>query len=300
MGKGTVEAIKSLRKEGITSGFKVIITGKGGAGKTTLTVLLAQAFVNLGYKVLAVDEDPQMNLPFALGYPLEKAACLKPLSQNLDYIEEKTGARPGTGWGSFLRLNPPVEDVVERFGIKLNENLSFLVMGTIVQPATGCLCPENALLDAVMKHISLRQDELILLDTQAGVEHFGRALAKGFSQCLVVTDATFNAMAVAAHAVKLAKGIGIKHVHLVLNRIAGEKEKQKAQALMTKFNLENQVSHIFILPQEDKLFDLEPAVIDFYYQFPESVLTQEIENMARCLEKCEIVYPLSGQICYRR
>lgn len=41
-------------------------------------------------------------------------------------------------------------------------------MGSVIQAAAGCLCPENALLDAVMDYISLREGEAILMDTQAG------------------------------------------------------------------------------------------------------------------------------------
>ncbi|WP_457571637.1 ATP-binding protein [Desulfovulcanus sp.] len=286
MSRSFKDEIRSLRKEKGTSGFKVIVTGKGGAGKTTITALLSQAFISRGYKVLAVDEDPQMNLPFALGYPLERIKELIPLSQNADYIEEKTGARPGESWGGFLRLNPPVEDVVDRFGVALDNNLSCLVMGTVRKPATGCLCPENALLDAVVKHISLRQDELILMDTQAGVEHFGRALAKGFSQCLVVTDATFNSMSVAMHAADLAKDIGIERIHLVLNRIDSEKTKQRALDLLAHFGKkETDFSSVAILSREEQVFDFEPAVIKFYSSCPESHLIQAIEDMADNLEK---------------
>ncbi|MBT8763867.1 AAA family ATPase [Desulfohalobiaceae bacterium Ax17] len=288
MSKKFKDEIKSLRKEKGTSGFKVIVTGKGGAGKTTTTALLSQAFINRGYKVLAVDEDPQMNLPFALGYPPNQVKELVPLSQNADYIEEKTGARPGESWGGFLRLNPPVEDVVDRFGVSLNSNLSCLVMGTIRKPATGCLCPENALLDAVVKHVSLRRDELILMDTQAGVEHFGRALAEGFSQCLVVTDATFNSMSVAIHASDLARDIGIKHIHLVLNRIDGEKTKQRALDLLAHFGKkETDFSSVVILPREEQILDFEPAVINLYSSCPESPFVRAIEEMAESLEKYE-------------
>ena len=56
-----------------------------------------------------------------------------------------------------------------------------MVMGTVVQAATGCICPENALPDAVMDYTVLRKREAILMDTQAGMEHFGRAVSEGFS-----------------------------------------------------------------------------------------------------------------------
>ena len=154
----------------IKKGFRVVITGKGGAGKTTLTALLCHLFAKGKYKVLAVDEDPQMNLPYALGLPQETCERIVPLSENADYIEEKVGARPGEGWGAFLSLNPSVDDVVERFGFENKVGVKLLVMGTVTEAGKGCLCPENALLAAVMQHIDVRENETILMDTQAGVE----------------------------------------------------------------------------------------------------------------------------------
>ena len=212
--------------------FRVVVTGKGGVGKTSLTAMLARLLARDSYRVLALDADPQMNLPYALGLPRDRARALVPLSHNSDYVEEKTGARPGSGWGLFFRLNPDVDDVVERFGVVANDDVRLLVMGSTVQPAAGCLCPENSLLAAVANAVSLRRGEVILLDTQAGVEHFGRALSQGFRHAVVVTDPTFNGVQVALHAAGLARELGIPAIHLVVNRVRNEADLERVSEIL--------------------------------------------------------------------
>ena len=244
------------------NGYRVVITGKGGVGKTTLTSCLATQLARNGITVLAVDEDPQMNLPHALGMGVEAAGRIVPLNLNHGYIEEKTGIRPGaSGWGAMFKLNPDVNDVVERFGVNVSNNLNLLVMGTVKQAGGGCLCAENVLLDSTIRHLALRNNEAILLDTQAGVEHFGRALAKGFNHCLVVSDDTFNALNVAEHSARLARESGISHVSLVINR-----GKQGTAEKMARFDdyrgagLAKNFDSVFLLPFEPLLETLEPAV----------------------------------------
>ncbi|KAA0256871.1 ATP-binding cassette domain-containing protein [Deferribacter autotrophicus] len=262
--------------------FKIVITGKGGVGKTTLTSCIAKLLAMRGMNVLAVDEDPQMNLPYALGLPIEEASKIVPLNKNLDYIEEKTGVRPGKSWGSLFRLNPRVEDVVQRFGIKVDDNLNLLVMGTVVQAAAGCLCAENVLLDSVIKHLALRDNEVIILDTQAGVEHFGRALSKGFSQCLVISDSTFNALSVAKHSAELARQIGIPYVHLIINKVKNNNEKQLTRfETMTQSDFSNLFDSVFYLPSEPRFEALEPDVTRIFYE--NSLYIVEISKLVESL-----------------
>ncbi len=242
--------------------FRVVITGKGGVGKTTLTSCLAKVLARDGINVLAVDEDPQMNLPYALGLGVAQASKIVPLNLNSAYIEEKTGINPGkSGWGSLFKLNPDVADVVERFGMKVADNLNLLVMGTVKQAGGGCLCAENVLLDSTIRHLALRENEGILLDTQAGVEHFGRALSRGFSDCLIVSDDTFNALNVACHSAELARQIGIPNVCLVVNRANdGTADKLARFENETGKPLSERFDSHFLLPSEPRLLELEPEV----------------------------------------
>ena len=48
--------------------FTIVLSGKGGTGKTTVSSLLVRSFIEMGEKpVLAVDADPNANFHEALG-----------------------------------------------------------------------------------------------------------------------------------------------------------------------------------------------------------------------------------------
>ena len=241
---------------------RIVVTGKGGVGKTTLVALLARTLARRGQTVLAVDADAQMNLAWALGMPPAEAEAIVPLSDNADYVEEKTGARPGSGWGMLVRLNPQAEDAVERFSVRAPDDVRLLVMGSLHQAALGCLCPENTLLAGAMAAVALRPGELILMDTQAGLEHFGRALARGFGQALVVTDPSFNGVSVALRTARLAVDLGIPTVHLVVNRVHGPVDVDRVEGYLAGADAGTRPAFAsrHLLPEDDRVRAAEPAV----------------------------------------
>jgi len=235
---------------------KVIVTGKGGVGKTTLTAILARLSHQMGRSVLAVDEDPQQNLGFSLGYPQEEAGNLLSLSKRFEYIKEKVGISPGEGYGQAYILNPDVSDVVDRFGIELEPGLSLLVMGGVEQASSGCLCPENALLESVIRYIRVREDEMIFLDTQAGLEHFGRAIAGGFGQAIIVAESSYNSLSVAADAARLAGQLQIPVIHLVINKCRNENDQVKVKKIIDP----SLFTTIRFLPFDPRVWDTEPDI----------------------------------------
>lgn len=233
----------------------ILYLGKGGVGKTTLSAVLARVLARAGRSVLAVDADEQRNLGPALGVTEE----VTPLAAEADYVEEKTGARPGEGSGGLLCLNPDVADVVDRMGVAAPDGVRLLVMGGLRQAGGGCLCPEHALVQAVVGAMRLRRDEVVVMDTHAGVEHFGRALVRGFDQVLVVADPSANAVRVGMESATLAAEMGIGDIRLVVNRVRRPEDLSRALGHMAPGE-QLVFSRIHVLPEDEATELADPAV----------------------------------------
>jgi CO dehydrogenase maturation factor len=202
--------------------MKLAITGKGGVGKTTLTALMAQSYADMGRQVLAVDADPSPCLAGALGFPDELRMELKPIAEMDALIEERTGAKPGTV-GGFFTLNPRVDDIPERFSV-LHRGVRLLEMGSVDLGGSGCICPESAMLKTLFTHLLFRDDDILLLDMYAGVEHLGRATVDFVDAMLVVVEPTRRSLGTARQIRKLANDIGLQRLYLVGNKVRNDEE----------------------------------------------------------------------------
>ena len=242
---------------GKTGGIRIVIAGKGGVGKTTLTAIIAHLFSRKGLQVLAVDGDPQQNLAVTLGITPERAGQIIPVSKSVEYLREKTGAGQDISPGGLLTLNPDVSDVIDRFSIPVTDNLRLLVMGGVRMAGAGCLCPEYTLLAAILRHMPLLQEQVVLLDTPAGMEHFGRAVADGFETALVISDPSYNALSVARESAILARQIGIKNRILVVNRSGSPEDIRKVQVICKEEGL---FLKVFYLPADPEVVRSEPVV----------------------------------------
>ena len=240
-------------------GSRIVVVGKGGVGKSTLSALLARILARRGFSVMAVDADEQRNLAATLGVDIGTATSIVPLAEDADYIEEKTGARPGEGAGGMLRLNPDTSDLVDRVSVPAPDGVRLVVMGGVRRAGGGCLCPETALVASAVAGMHLHHEDVVVMDTHAGVEHFGRALARGFDTAIVVVEPSFNAVQVGVESATLARELGIDSLHLAVNRTRSQDDVDRVLAHVDRLG-GFPFASVTALPFDRSVVDGEPAV----------------------------------------
>jgi CO dehydrogenase maturation factor len=251
--------------------MKVAVSGKGGVGKTTLSSLLARFWARKGFRVLAVDADPDANLGSALGID---TSDLVPVAKMEQLIHERTEHRAGTV-GSFFKMNPKVDDLPEALG-REKDGVRLLVMGTVKKGGGGCICPESVLLKALVNHLVLYDKDRVIMDMEAGIEHLGRGTAQGVDRLIIVVEPGRRSIETAAKVKQLTADIGLKKIAAVGSKVRSSEEEE-----FLKKNLED-IPLIGILPFSEEIAraDLEsrPPNID------DPEISRSIEKIAKALE----------------
>lgn len=237
--------------------MKLAVSGKGGVGKTTFSALLIRTLNAQGKRVLAIDADPDANLAAALGIP--DADKIVPIAEMKELILERTEAQPGT-IGGFFKLNPKVDDLPDSLSAKL-ENIKLMRLGGVKKGGGGCICPESTLLRALMLHIVLARDEVVVMDMEAGIEHLGRATASAVDKLIVVVEPGRRSMDTAGNIKKLASEIGLKNIGLVGNKIRGQKDEEFLKKHLSDFEFLGFIRHDEALIEAD-LDGVSPYDVD--------------------------------------
>ena len=253
--------------------MKLAIVGKGGVGKTTLAAVLARRLARAGRPVVAVDADPDANLPSALGVPPEQVP--EPIARMRELILDRTDARD-EGAGLFFKLNPKVDDLPEKFSVDVG-GVKLLVLGTVETGGKGCMCPEGTVLKALLQHLLLRVADDVVLDMEAGLEHMGRASAAGVDAMIVVVEPGLRSVQTASRIRKLAEDIGIRRVFAVVNKLRGEDERSAVEAAL------KDVEIVGALPYSEGLAraDLEGRSVDV----EDAAFADAVEGVCEGLEE---------------
>lgn len=202
--------------------MKIIATGKGGAGKTTIISILAKLLVNDGHRIMVIDTDPSMNLAMSLGVPFD---MLTTLADNKAILREKLGVggrEDDKAHGHVHEIDEGgMDDLISSYTVLTGDKIRVMVMGTIPYGGAGCICSSVTLVKLIIQALEKTKPYLdfIIVDSQAGSEVMGRGLAADYDFNLVVTETTPKSLDVAKHVMKLARDINVKKQMVIVNKV---------------------------------------------------------------------------------
>jgi CO dehydrogenase maturation factor len=255
---------------------KIAVSGKGGAGKTTISALLCLYFESRGREILALDADPDTNLALALGF--EDAESLAPVTAMKSLIEERVGSDRDSV-GSYFRLNPRVDDIPERFS-KRKGKIRLLAMG-MRGPGKGCACPDNVFVKELVSHVLTTEKQVIILDMEAGIEHLGRGTVKAVDCFIIVVEPSKLNLDSARRISKWAGEIGIGNIAFISNRIRDLPWENK----LLQENLPRNIPIISHFPYSEELMVRDEEGIRL--PAPGSAVMGALEKVGKYLAKIE-------------
>ena len=193
--------------------MKISVCGKGGSGKSTIVTLLANEAQTRGYRVLVVDSDESNTGLFRmLGFD-------HPPVPLMELVGGKEGLKRKMGQPSVLsEIQIQTSRIPDKYLLQ-KDGLKLVAIGKIMQSLEGCACPMGVLSREFLKKLLLAEDELAIVDMEAGVEHFGRGVDTSIDSVLIVVEPPLESVNIAQKIHDLASGIGVKNIWAIMNKV---------------------------------------------------------------------------------
>ncbi len=204
------------------SGRRISVCGKGGSGKSTTVALLANEFARQGHRVIVLDSDESnacLHWMLGLDEPphplLELVGGKKNVQRQMrqTYSDDEQPQMSVLAQPEFSVRELPPEYVAEKDGKRL------LAVGKIHQALEGCACPMGVLSREFLKKVQLADDETLLVDMEAGIEHFGRGVETSIDAVVVVVEPSLESVALAEKIKQLASEAGARFAGAILNKV---------------------------------------------------------------------------------
>ena len=203
--------------------MKIAVSGKGGAGKTTISGTIARALARSGTPVIAVDADVNPMLGISLGLGMDGTERLAGIRQELS-----------EGASDHDKHEHTIEGLVERFGVDAPDGVRVVVASRVDMPDHGCLCC-GVSADRLLRELE-GMDRTVLGDLEAGVGVLTRMEAGSLDMVLVVANPTPKSIEVARRAVLTAVARESR-VLVIANRIASDEDLEAIRAVLGEHDM---------------------------------------------------------------
>ncbi len=209
--------------------MKIAVCGKGGSGKSTVLTLITKSLLNTGKKVVVLDSDESnSSLYWMLGFdslplPLmdslggKKKVQKKLIERFKDGFKEPEISIWMEDEITYKSLMPKF--VLEKQGVKLIQT------GKIHQALEGCACPMGVVTREFLKKYRLEPEEVMVIDMEAGIEHFGRGIEQSVDQVLSVIEPSLESISLAEKISELSRSVGACFKGGILNKIMSQDQE---------------------------------------------------------------------------
>lgn len=206
--------------------MKIILCGKGGCGKSTVATLLARAYQKAGKNVLVIDSDES-------NYGLHRQLGFELPEDFTHYFGGKKGAyrvfdEKGRVFDSRWRFS----DIPEAF-MSGEENLHLMAIGKIAEAEEGCACGIGFTGKMFLDNLDAEDGDIVITDTEAGVEHFGRGLDRCADVILMIIDTSYESIHLSEKIYDMGKALE-KPVFFVINKADAEQAAMVRETIRDK------------------------------------------------------------------
>lgn len=245
--------------------MKLGIAGKGGTGKTTLVGTMAREFARRGHRVTAFDVDPQPTLAMTLGIDLQAAENVSGVPTDLFDLAVQDRQLTGA-------------EIVERYGLRGPDGIRLIIAHRIEHVEMHCNSSAHVTVRAMLKSLIGEADDVVIVDMEAGLEHFTRGLTLADVDAMMILVEPFHKSIVTGSQIALLSDeLGIRRRYAVANKVRNEGDMAPIEEFCERTGLEL----IGSIPWDTTLQDAETrglAPIDFAPDAPGVVAARNLAD----------------------
>jgi len=201
----------------------------------------------MGKRVIAIDADSSPNLAQNLGLSESESAKIVPVADDTELIRLKTG----TTYSGVFRLTFTVDDIIQTRTVTTPSGVNLMVMGTVHAVDAGCNCPAHAVVKALLRHLIVEKEEIVILDMEAGIEHLGRGTAGHVDLLIIVSDSNRKSLETAGSIHRLAGASEICRTGMIGNRVTGQRDEN----VIKNFAQQNGIPILTLVPFDQMITD---------------------------------------------